>query len=338
MVKIFALGVTGYIGGDALYAIAQAHPDYEITALVRNSDKAALVTKEYPGIRIVQGDLDNDTIITEEAAKADIVCHFADADHPGAAKAIVQGLLKAPTIGYYIHTSGTGILVIDDIESNSYGAPSEKIYDDYDGVSEVTSLRDSAWHREVDKIVLHAGTEHFSHIKTAIVCPPTIYGPGRGPGNQRSHQAYELSRATLTRGRGFTVNAGLAKWCEVHVHDLSDLYVRLVEEAVKGGGRATWGSDGYYFAENGEFVWGDIAKEVAEVAYKKGMIKTPEIDQVSVEEANTFSPSGAALWGTNSRSRAIRGRKLLGWNPTGKSLREELPGIVELEAKRLKLI
>jgi hypothetical protein len=28
-------GATGYIGGDVLYAIAKAHPDLEITAMVK---------------------------------------------------------------------------------------------------------------------------------------------------------------------------------------------------------------------------------------------------------------------------------------------------------------
>ena len=74
MTKIFATGTTGYIGGDALYAIANAHPEYEISALVRNSDKGALVAKQYPRIRLVYGDLDKTELIEEEARKADIVC------------------------------------------------------------------------------------------------------------------------------------------------------------------------------------------------------------------------------------------------------------------------
>jgi N-acetyl-gamma-glutamylphosphate reductase len=73
MTKIFVTGVTGYIGGDALYEIAQAHPDYEITALVRNSDKGAKVAKVYPRIRLVYGDLDSADLIATEAQKADIV-------------------------------------------------------------------------------------------------------------------------------------------------------------------------------------------------------------------------------------------------------------------------
>jgi hypothetical protein len=41
----------------------------------------------------------------------------------------------------------------------------------------------------------------------------------------------------------------------VHVDDLSDAFILLVEEALKpNGGNAQWGDEGYYFAEAGEFV------------------------------------------------------------------------------------
>lgn len=65
--------MTGYIGGDAVVDIVAAHPDWEITCLVRNSDKGATVAKVYPSIRLVYGDLDATTLIEEEASKADIV-------------------------------------------------------------------------------------------------------------------------------------------------------------------------------------------------------------------------------------------------------------------------
>ena len=73
MTKIFATGVTGYIGGDALFVIAKAHPDYDITCQVRNSDKGALVAKDYPKFKLVYGDLDTVDVIEEESKKADIV-------------------------------------------------------------------------------------------------------------------------------------------------------------------------------------------------------------------------------------------------------------------------
>ena len=73
MTKIFATGATGYIGGDAIYAIANAHPEYEFTCLVRNSDKGAQVAKDYPKFKLVYGSLDDVDLIEEESKRADIV-------------------------------------------------------------------------------------------------------------------------------------------------------------------------------------------------------------------------------------------------------------------------
>jgi uncharacterized protein YbjT (DUF2867 family) len=66
-------GATGYIGGDALYALHEAHPEYEYSALVRDSDKGAPVAAAFPKIRLVYGTLDDASILEEEAARADIV-------------------------------------------------------------------------------------------------------------------------------------------------------------------------------------------------------------------------------------------------------------------------
>jgi N-acetyl-gamma-glutamylphosphate reductase len=82
MTKIFATGVTGYIGGDAIHAIAKAHPEYEITCLVRNSDKGALVAKDFPKIKLVYGDLDKVDLIEEESKKADIVLSKSPTSFP----------------------------------------------------------------------------------------------------------------------------------------------------------------------------------------------------------------------------------------------------------------
>jgi uncharacterized protein YbjT (DUF2867 family) len=66
-------GATGYIGGDILYALADAHPEYEISALVRNSDKGAVVASKFAKVRLVYGGLDDAKVLEEESAKADIV-------------------------------------------------------------------------------------------------------------------------------------------------------------------------------------------------------------------------------------------------------------------------
>lgn len=335
MPKLFITGATGYIGGDALYAIANAYPDLEVTALVRNSDKGAKVASRYAKIRLVYGDLDSTKLLTSEASKADIVVHTANCDHVGSAKAIVAGLAQSQNKTYLIHTSGTGILAFEDFETKTYGLRREKVYDDWDGISEVTSIPDVAIHRNVDKIIL-AANEASANIHSAIVCPPCIYGPGRGPDNRRSVQVYEMARAILQRGKGFVVGEGANIWTEVHVQDLSELFLALVTAALEPeGGKATWNQEGYYFAQSADLSWGEVGRKIAQIAFDKKFINTAEIDNVSKDEADKLSNYGSYLWGTNSRCKAIRANKLLGWTPKQKSVIELLPEIVEDEAKIL---
>ncbi|KAL8922109.1 MAG: hypothetical protein Q9172_003714 [Xanthocarpia lactea] len=330
--RIFITGATGYIGGDALFQLTRSTKQYDVAALVRNSEKGAQVASQYPAIRLVYGDLDSAEVLEEEARKADIVLHCANADHVVAAEALIKGLAAhaSDSPGYLIHTSGTGILLFADMDRQIFGEASAKVYDDWENVSEVTSIPDFAPHREVDKIILASGS---TNIKPAIVCPPTIYGRGRGPGSQRSHQLPELSRCTLEKGHGIQVGAGEAYWTNVHVHDLSDVYIALVEAAAAGGGKASWGDKGYYFTENGEHIWGEISKHVASAAYKQGFILSNTVETHSNEEINEMCQGGTMLWGANSRCRAIRARKLLGWCPKGKSIEEEIPDTVAFEAE-----
>lgn len=104
----------------------------------------------------------------------------ADAsDHVGAAKAITAGLVAGHSRdrpGYWLHTGGTGILTFEDSDAGEYGRPSDKVYDDWGAVDELLTLPDHAFHRDVDRLVLEAGTRHADVLKTALVCPPTIYG------------------------------------------------------------------------------------------------------------------------------------------------------------------
>lgn len=237
--------------------------------------------------------------------------------------------------GFYIHTSGNSLLMVADMDRQIMGEASSKIYDDWEGIGEVTSLPDHAPHRITDKIVIEADSPQ---VKTAIVCPPTIYGRGRGPGNQRSHQVPELVRCTLQKKQAIQLGAGENYGPNVHLHDLSGLYLKLFEAAVEDGGKATWGTEGYYFAENGEHVWGQVSKIVAKTAYKQGLLTSDEVVTISDKEANELTNRGAILWGANSRCRAIRARKLLEWSPKQRSFDDDISEVVTSEAKSLGLV
>lgn len=323
-----------------MYAIANTYPDIEITALVRNSDKGAKVASQYPKVRLVYGDLDSSELLTTEASQANIVLHCADCDHAGAATALVAGLSKSPIHGpnYLIHTSGTGVLAWADFEDKTYGYHREHTYNDWEGIKEVTSLPDAALHRNVDKIIL-AASKGAGEIRSAIVCPPSLHGPGRGPDNQRSVQAYNYAAATLKRGKGFVINEGTNVWTESHVHDLSNIFVALVTAAMEpNGGKASWNDEGYYFSGTGSFKWGDVGKTIAKIAHEKKLIDSIEVDTIAADEADRLLPWGSYLWGTNSRGTARRASKVLGWKPQQKSLMDLLPDIVDSEAKSLGMI
>jgi hypothetical protein len=82
-----------------------------------------------------------------------------------------------------------------------------------------------------------------------------------------------------------------------------------------------------------------LAKSIGEQASKEGFLKEkPEVKSLSFDEA-VNSPAGfeAASWGLNSRGRALRGRKVLGWEPKEQSIEDEVPNILRAEASRLGL-
>ncbi|KAL3294501.1 fumarylacetoacetate hydrolase [Colletotrichum asianum] len=329
---------TGYIGGDFLYAAYHAHPEWSFSALVRNQEKAAILRDAFPNIRPVLGDLDSTDVLREEASAADIVLHFADCDHEESARAFIEGLKlhSAERPGWYIHTSGTGILTVEDGRAKTCGTHRTKVYDDWDGVSELLNLPDDAFHRNVDKIVTDTIALPSKNFKTAIVCPCCIHGPGRGPGNTKSVQVYTLATTVLKRGQGVRIGDGENIWHQVHIQDLSNLYLALAEAAVSGGGKATWDDEGYYLAENGSFSWGDVERAVAQAAFEKGLIKTSELDVLDWDGTDKVDPASPYKWGSNSRGLATRARKCLGWKPVQPKLMDLIGDIVELQAKDLK--
>ena len=110
----------------------------------------------------------------------------------------------------------------------------------------------------MDKIILDASKsdpKHEPRIKTAIICPPFIYGTGTGPIRKRSVQLPELVLSSLRYGKAFTVNEGENVWHHVHISDLANAYILLVEDALSDGTeKMTWSPQAYYFVENGQHV------------------------------------------------------------------------------------
>lgn len=166
---------------------------------------------------------------------------------------------------------------------------------------------------------------------------PLPTGNGRGPSLTRGRQVYELAKLTLQRSKAPIIGSGKARWNNIHVHDLSRAFVLLVEAAVAGKtDDGLWGDKGYYFTENGEHYWSEIAKKVAESAKSQGYIESAETEDLDESTAKEVAGFESISWGLNSRGEARRLKKLLGWKPVERSLEDEIPTIVANEQRRLK--
>ena len=85
----------------------------------------------------------------KEVLSADWNADAADAsDHENAARAIAAGLAEGHSKekpGYWLHTGGTGILTYEDSDNDRLGEWSEKEYNDWDGVEELTGKQSYLW-------------------------------------------------------------------------------------------------------------------------------------------------------------------------------------------------
>ena len=120
------------------------------------------------------------------------------------------------------------------------------------------------------------------------------------------------------------------------MHDLSDVFALLVDKAVsKNTDPEIWGAKGYMFTENGEHVWGDLARTAAQKAKELGMIQDTKEYSVGKDEAFELAGFEAVSWGLNSRGRGERAGRYLGWMPSRPSIEDSLWEILEDERVRM---
>lgn len=104
--------------------------------------------------------------------------------------------------------------------------------------------------RVVDNHILN----NVTGLRTALIFPPIIYGEGRGVTNPRSVQIPELSRVAIETRQVVQVGKGESSWSNIHIADVSDLFVKLVEKAVQGSEDELWNQNGLYFVGNSTLV------------------------------------------------------------------------------------
>ena len=131
-------------------------------------------------------------------------------------------------------------------------------------------------------------------------------------------------------GAPFYCNEGTNARGWVHIDDLMDLYARLVEAAVAGSGSVSWGEAGYFFATSQEASQRDIAIATGKILHAKGIISSSEPKQVSegviagTLSERSYPDLGFYMFASNSRAKAERAAKELGYQPKAPTLWETL--------------
>jgi nucleoside-diphosphate-sugar epimerase len=159
--------------------------------------------------------------------------------------------------------------------------------------------------RELDLMVLGAAQRG---IRSAVICPSLIYGVGHGL-NRSSVQVPFLVANAREKGVVQIVGRGLNVWSNVHIDDVVSLYLLVLNKAPAGA---------FYFAENGEASFSDIG---AAIAKRLGLASVEALPPQVAAERWGESKAYFTL-GSNSRVRAKRARRELGWAPRHASVIE----------------
>jgi hypothetical protein len=310
-----------------LHAIATTHPDYELTVLLRTIPPS--FAARYPNIKIVPGDFNSTNLLTTQASQADLVIHTGNSDHEPSLQALVSGLLLKSTPGYLVHLSGTGL--VSDWHTPTYlGVTNPKIWSDVSSLPEIKSLPMSELHRNTETLLHGWIDEYAGKINIAIVCPPDVYGLGKGLGRTTSALVPVYVHEVRASGAAFHVAEGTNMRSWVHVDDLTRLYLLLVEVALAGEGEEThFGKNGYYFAATQEHSQIDLARETGRILYERGVINDAQPVQVELADLDgmvnfpEFPELRRYMFASNSRTRAERAGQLFKY-------KAEAPGLMEV--------
>lgn len=289
--KILVIGATGYIGGSVAKTLVAE--GYEVSGLTRDSDKMEALSKM--GIKPVLGTLEDKHTLVKTIQSSDAVINAADSDHRAGVETIIEALRG--TGKTFIHTSGSS--VIGDDALGEYESPN--IYSDDTPFTPIEIRKNRA---DLNNFVRIAGIK--DGIRTMIITPPMIYGEGLGLTTE-SDQLPKLIRQSVQRKAGVYLGKGLNHWSNVHIQDLVNLYVLVLEKGPSGA---------MFFAENGEESLLTIAGAISHALGFSG--KT-----VSWPAAQAIAELGdwaRFALGSNSRIRAIHARRLLGWEPKAESI------------------
>ncbi|MGH6727068.1 MAG: NAD-dependent epimerase/dehydratase family protein [Pseudolabrys sp.] len=292
--KIFITGASGYIGGSVAAALMAA--GHQVSGLARSNEVAAALAKL--GVTPVRGTLDDADILAKAARDADVTVNAANAGHRAAVEAMLRGL--AGTGKTFLHTGGSSI-----VGTRARGELVEKVFDED---TPFTPTPQRAPRVEIDALVRRAAG---NGVRSVVIAPSLIYGLGHGL-NPHSIQVPWLVQVAKKFGVAKHIGPGENRWANVHIDDVTALYVLAIEKAPAGA---------FYYAENGENSMRDVCEAISRMLGQGGPTQSMTVEEAAAEWGE--GPANDTM-GSNSRVRAARARAELNWRPNARPLLEEI--------------
>jgi nucleoside-diphosphate-sugar epimerase len=297
--RIFVTGASGWIGSATVAELLEA--GHEVVGLARSDTSAQRVVAA--GAVVHRGDLDDPDGLAKAAADSDGVIHLAfqhDVAFGGDfATAAAADRRAVEAMGAALAGSGRPLV----LASGLLGLASGRIATENDGLVPSADVR-------AIPAGLRAATGLFTlslrgvGVRSSVLrLPPTVHGDG--------DNGFMATFVAIARQHGVAgyVGDGSNRWPAVHRSDAARL-ARLAVEAAPGGSVLhAVGEEGVPF------------REIAEAMGRH--LDVPRGSVTQAEAAEHFAPLGHFV-GLDSPASAAITRELLGWEPTGPGLIEDL--------------
>ena len=257
--KVFLTGGSGYIGSAVALALKKA--GHDVLALVRSEAKGEALKKA--GVKLAVGELGNPAGYAGAAWGRAAFVHVAQdwsAQGPELDRRTISSardLLRGQVGATFIYTSGCWVQ-----------GPTDGVADES---TPTKPARAVSWRPAHEQAALEMARDG---IRSVVVRPGIVYGGARG-----GIPAMFFGTA-LKHGAAHTVGGGENHWPLVHIDDLAELYVRLVERAPAGSV--------YYAADASRLTQREIAEAAARAASKDGKVQPQQPDGTPYQEALTL--------------------------------------------------
>jgi nucleoside-diphosphate-sugar epimerase len=298
--RIFVTGASGWIGSAVVPELHAA--GHEVVGLAR-SDRSAQQL-EAAGAVVQRGDLDDPEGLAKVASDSDGVIHlafqhevaFEQGDFAAAAAADRRAV---EAMGEVLAASDRPLV----LASGTLGLAIGRVATEDDGLVATDVTRAAPAGLRMATALFTLSLRGIGVRSSVLRLPPTVHGDG--------DQGFMATFVDVARKQGVAgfVSDGANRWPAVHRSDAARLARLAVENAPAGSVLHAVGDEGVSF------------RKIAETMGRRLVVPTAS---VAPEQAlEHFGPLGLFA-GLDSPASAAITRELLGWEPTGPTLLEDL--------------